>query len=46
MTEKIDETAIDEAIKILRKSEKPMVLVGGGAVIADADKELAILSKR
>ena len=46
MTEKIDETAIDEAIKILRKSEKPMILVGGGAVIADADKELADFVKK
>ena len=46
MTDKIDETAVDEAIKILRKSEKPMILVGGGAVIADADKELADFVKK
>ncbi len=37
----IDESAIEEAIKIIRSSKKPVILVGGGAVIANAEKELA-----
>lgn len=36
----IDDAAIDDAIKVLRKAKKPMIFVGGGAVIAEADKEL------
>lgn len=45
-TEKIDESVIDQAIKVLRKSQKPMVFVGGGAVIAGADKELLEFVKK
>ena len=33
-TENIDDAVIDEAIKVLRNAKKPMVFVGGGAVIA------------
>ena len=36
----IDDAVIDEAIKVLRNAKKPMVFVGGGAVISGADKEL------
>lgn len=39
-TENIDDAVIDEAIKVLRNAKKPMVFVGGGAVISGADKEL------
>ena len=39
-TDKISSATIDEAIKLIRKSEKPMVFVGGGAVISEAEKEL------
>lgn len=39
-TEKIEETAIEEAVRIIKEAEKPMIFVGGGAVIAEADKEL------
>ena len=38
-TENIDDAVIDEAIKVLRNAKKPMVFVGGGAVISGADKE-------
>lgn len=39
-TEKIDETVIEKALEVMRKAEKPMVFVGGGAVSAGADKEV------
>ena len=39
-TDKIDEEIVENAIKIIRNARKPMILVGGGAVIADAEKEL------
>lgn len=45
-TEKIDESMIDQAIKVLRKSQKPMIFVGGGAVLAGADKELLEFVKK
>lgn len=45
-TEKIDESVIDQAVKVLRKSQKPMIFVGGGAVIAGADKELQEFVKK
>ena len=34
------EDEINEVIKLMHKSKKPMIFVGGGAVIAEADKEL------
>ena len=36
----IDELAIEEAVNIIRNSKKPVVFVGGGAIIANASKEL------
>jgi len=45
-TEKIDEGAVEEALKLIRNARKPMIFVGGGAVIADADKELYDFVKR
>ena len=36
----ITEDAIKEAVKLIKKSKKPVVFVGGGAVIANASKEL------
>lgn len=38
--DKLDNHTVDEAVKILRNSKKPVIFVGGGAVIAGADKEL------
>lgn len=45
-TDKIDEETVENAIKIIRNARKPMILVGGGAVIADAEKELYDFVKR
>lgn len=39
-TEQISEEALDKAIKLLYKARKPMVFVGGGAVISGASAEL------
>ena len=39
-TEKIEEESIETALKLLRKAQKPVIFVGGGAVSAGADKEL------
>lgn len=39
-TEKISEAAIEKALAVMRKAEKPVIFVGGGAVIAGADKEV------
>ena len=36
----ITEEALAEAVKMIKKSKKPVVFVGGGAVIAGASKEL------
>ncbi|SES96485.1 acetolactate synthase, large subunit [Pseudobutyrivibrio sp. C4] len=36
----ITEDGIKEAVKLIKKSKKPVVFVGGGAVLANASKEL------
>lgn len=36
----ITEQALKEAVKLISKSKKPVVFVGGGAVLANASKEL------
>ena len=40
MADDVSDASIDTAIKMIRKSKKPYVFVGGGAVISGADKEL------
>ncbi len=40
-TENIREKDIDAAIKAIKKAKKPMLFVGGGAVISKAEEELA-----
>ena len=45
-TSKIDEVSIEKAVKYIRNSVKPMIFVGGGAVIANAAKELQDFVKR
>ncbi len=39
-TEYIREDDLDQAVKLINRSKKPFIFVGGGAVIADADQEL------
>jgi len=39
-TDKIEESSMDAAVKLIGKAKKPVIFVGGGAVSADADKEL------
>lgn len=39
-TEKIETDSVEEALKLLQKAKKPVVFVGGGAVISGANKEL------
>lgn len=39
-TDKIEEESIEEAIKLINKAKKPVIFVGGGAVIAGANQEL------
>ena len=43
-TDKIDEKAVEEAVKILRAAKKPVIFAGGGAVIAGASKELEVFA--
>ncbi len=45
-TEKIDEAEIDEAVKVIRQSRKPIIFVGGGAVISGASEELKIFAEK
>lgn len=46
MTDKIDEMAVEEAIKTIRASKKPVIFAGGGVIIANASKELEEFVKR
>ncbi len=39
-SDKIDEASIDEAVRLINKAQKPMIFVGGGAVSAEAHREL------
>lgn len=39
-TERLNLNDIDEAVTLIEQSNKPFILVGGGAVIANASKEL------
>ena len=39
-TDKIEEDSIDAAVKLISKARKPIIFVGGGAVSAEAGKEL------
>ena len=46
MTDKIDELAVEEAIKTIRASKKPVIFTGGGVIIANASIELEEFVKR
>lgn len=43
VTDTIKDEDIETAVKLINESEKPYVYVGGGAIISEADKELAKL---
>lgn len=36
----VNEKELEEALSVIRQSKKPMILVGGGAIISEAHKEL------
>ncbi len=40
-TEQITEEDLETAVRMIRRSEKPYIFVGGGAVISDASRQLA-----
>ena len=40
MTKDITEESLEQAVKLIRRSKKPFVFVGGGAVISGANEEL------
>lgn len=40
VTAQITEDALNEAAKMISEAQKPMIFVGGGAVISEAEKEL------
>ncbi len=41
--ENLDATAVDQAAEALRRAERPLIFVGGGVIIAEAEAELADL---
>lgn len=45
-TDKIEEAEVERALKLLRRAKRPMIFVGGGAVISGADKELLEFADR
>ncbi len=45
-TDTIREADIDQAEKLIRKAQKPFILVGGGAVISGASEELRAFAKK
>ena len=45
-TETIREEDLEQAIRLIHKSEKPFIFVGGGAIVADAAEEIRTLAHR
>ena len=41
LTKNITEESLEKAVDLIQKAKKPYIFVGGGAVISEADKELA-----
>ncbi len=41
VTDTIDSKTIDETVKVIRGAKRPVIFIGGGAVIAGAEKEIA-----
>ena len=46
MTEYISESALDEAVKMIRSARQPFLYVGGGAVISGANQEIVKFSEK
>ena len=46
MTEYISESALDEAVKMIRSARQPFLYVGGGAVISGANQEIVRFSEK
>lgn len=46
ITETIQEEDIEKAVAMIKAAKKPMIFVGGGAVISGADKELKLFVKK
>lgn len=42
----ITEEAMEEALRLIRSSQKPFIFVGGGAVISDASEELRVFAHK
>lgn len=45
-TETITEKDLDRAVEMIRKAKKPFIVVGGGAVIADAADEIRAFARK
>ena len=45
-TDTIREEDIETALELIRKSQKPFIFVGGGAVLSDASDELKVLAHK
>ncbi len=45
-TDTILEEDIEAALKLIRKAEKPVVFIGGGAVIARADEQVRVFAQK
>ncbi|MCD8300287.1 MAG: biosynthetic-type acetolactate synthase large subunit [Clostridiales bacterium] len=45
-TDQINDEAVETAVDMIKKSRRPFIFVGGGAVISNASKELADFAKK
>ncbi len=45
-SEKIDEADLSNAVKMIEKSKKPYIFIGGGAILANASEELRSFVKK
>ena len=45
-TEQVEAASVEKALKLMRKAKRPMIFVGGGAVISGAEKELLEFAKK
>lgn len=45
-TKRVPESALEEAAKVLRESERPLIMTGGGAIASEAAEELLALAEK